>query len=365
MTLRLIWAAIGCDHMGHRREIILMINFLIRRYQRIKPRPRGTRRTKCLPQSALADLQAVRRIFRINCLPLTAIAPVIRALKALTRRFIAEFGQHALVPNRAAPLTNEIINAMFALVTDLKVGTVVVEWDSFLGLNLRGLLALATSTGMRLSELVSQDDSHSVLKSSCSFIIAGRPVAHPTVAQLSSLTTSDFLMITPPPSKCDPFGVVWGSLPIYIPFRLEAGNAAALVAKILIANFDAPPSSPLFKFSKERLLTHSFLRRLLPCWLRAIGISERSLAAYRWHSARVFLACALLAAGRRPETIQALLRWQTVESLRLYACLGPEEYAAHLDAARKANVTAVRAAHIPFIDSLDLAFHMNDVLPNE
>jgi integrase len=237
-----------------------------------------------------------------------------------------------------------------------------VQWDSALGLHLRALLALATSTGMRLSELVTNEDSCCILRGSCSWIIAGVVVTHPTVAQLRALTTRDFLVIVPPPSKADQFGIIWGSLPIYIPFRLQPGNAVALVAQIFIDDINAPARSPLLTAPGRKPLTHYFLRRLLPCWLLAIGIPERQLAIYRWHSARVFLACALLAAGRRPDTIQALLRWQSVESLRLYSCLGPAEYAAHLDAARGATVSAMRAAHIPFIESLDLAFHIHNSL---
>jgi hypothetical protein len=359
-----IAANMGSDHVGHHREIILMINFLIRRYQQIRPRPGITNRTRCKPQSAIADLQAVRRVFKVNCLPLITIAPVVRALKALTRRFLTEFGRNALTPNRAAPFTNAILDGMFAVNADIRVGSVLVKWDSFLGLHLRALLALSTCTGMRLSELVSSNGSCCVLRGSCSFVIAGKLITNPTVAQLAALTTADFLVILPPPSKSDQFGIVWGSLPIYVPFRLQAGNAAALVAQIFMADISVPSSAPLFMHNKERTLNHTFLRRLLPCWLRAAGVPERQLAIYRWHSARVFLACALLAAGRRPEVIQALLRWQSVESLRLYACLGPAEYAAHLDAARTAHVTAIRAAHIPFIDSLDLAYHINAALPN-
>jgi hypothetical protein len=306
----------------------------------------------------------VRRVFKVNCLPLITIAPVVRALKALTRRFLTEFGRNALTPNRAAPFTNAILDGMFAVNADIRVGSVLVKWDSFLGLHLRALLALSTCTGMRLSELVSSNGSCCVLRGSCSFVIAGKLITNPTVAQLAALTTADFLVILPPPSKSDQFGIVWGSLPIYVPFRLQAGNAAALVAQIFMADISVPSSAPLFMHNKERTLNHTFLRRLLPCWLRAAGVPERQLAIYRWHSARVFLACALLAAGRRPEVIQALLRWQSVESLRLYACLGPAEYAAHLDAARTAHVTAIRAAHIPFIDSLDLAYHINAALPN-
>ena len=47
---------------------------------------------------------------------------------------------------------------------------------------------------------------------------------------------------------------------------------------------------------------------------------------------------------------------QQTESLRIYACLSPAAYAQHLDAAFAAPVAAIRAGHIPLIDSMDMAF---------
>ena len=32
------------------------------------------------------------------------------------------------------------------------------------------------------------------------------------------LQNGDYLVVTPPPSKSDQFGLIWGSLPIYVPF---------------------------------------------------------------------------------------------------------------------------------------------------
>jgi hypothetical protein len=351
-------ANLGIDPLGNQRETLLMVNFIISRFQCIKPRAGLTNRTSCKPESAVADLRAVRRVFKKNLIPLASFTPVIFAIKGLTRRFIKKFGQGAMTPNRAAPFTNAMITAMFMLDKPVSVGPTVVDWDTYLGLNLRVLLALATTTGMRLSEIIQEEGSYCLLRSNISFIIAGVLISYPSDQQLRSLTTSDSLVIIPPPSKADQFGIVWGSLPIYVPYRLRPGNAVALVAGLILHSPDMLPASPLLRSQARTPLTQSFVRRLLPVWLAAVGVPAKQLPLYRWHSARVFLACALLAAKRSPEVIQALLRWQSAESLRLYACLNPAAYAAHLDAAAGASVQAIRTAHIPFIDSLDLAYHV-------
>ena len=209
---------------------------------------------------------------------------------------------------------------------------------------------------MRKSELVSNGDSIALTISSVAWIISGKVVTQPTTQQLKELTVRDFLVITPPPSKSDQFGVVWGSLPIYIPVRESPGNAARLVAQVLLQRPNATRQEPLFCSSPGVAFTHSFMAKALTAWIVSVGVSAAQANTFTWHSARVFLACSLLAANRDASTTQAMCRWQTAESLRIYACLSPAAYARHLDAAFAAPVAAIRAAHIPLIDSMDMAF---------
>ena len=69
--------------------------------------------------------------------------------------------------------------------------------------------------------------------------------------------------------------------------------------------------------------------------------------AYSWHSARIGLACRLLAAGATSAQIQALCRWQTEDSLRVYARLNPDKYNALLASARTADPSSVSTASPP------------------
>ena len=57
--------------------------------------------------------------------------------------------------------------------------------------------------------------------------IGGVDITSPvTDAQLLSLSSGDYMAITPVPSKDDQFNVVWGALPIYIAFKDTSRNAA-------------------------------------------------------------------------------------------------------------------------------------------
>ena len=66
-----------------------------------------------------------------------------------------------------------------------------------------------------------------------------------------------------------------------------------------------------------------------------------------WHSFRVWLAMALLEAGASPAQIQALLRWQTDDSLRLYARLTAKSYGGWVLKAQRSDVTMVSPADLP------------------
>ena len=79
---------------------------------------------------------------------------------------------------------------------------------------------------------------------------------------------------------------------------------------------------------------------------------------YTWHSARIFLATVLAEHGASDRQIQALCRWQTDESLKIYVRLNSLKYKTLLDGAMAANVSTARANQLchalPFIDLRDV-----------
>ena len=61
---------------------------------------------------------------------------------------------------------------------------------------------------------------------------------------------------------------------------------------------------------------------------------------YSMHSWRIYLACALLAAGASSGTIQALLRWRSDEAVKIYARLNDKDYTKWLKSAAVSEVKA-------------------------
>ena len=61
----------------------------------------------------------------------------------------------------------------------------------------------------------------------------------------------------------------------------------------------------------------------------------------------------------KPATIQAMLRWQTEESLRTYCRLGVADYGSMLDRAAEASVAAVQTSNIPVHEQFQFYVAMN------
>ena len=94
------------------------------------------------------------------------------------------------------------------------------------------------------------------------------------------------------------------------------------------------------------MATRSALDDIFHTLLRLSGVPEDRIKHYSMHSWRIYLACALLAAGASHATIQALLRWRSEEALKLYARINDEVYAENLARASQAKVSSIRTSSI-------------------
>ena len=95
-----------------------------------------------------------------------------------------------------------------------------------------------------------------------------------------------------------------------------------------------------------------------------LPLTEAQLSRYSWHSFRIALACALRALSLKEgdrvcsdSTIQALCRWASAQSLKVYARLSRDDYADLLVQAGKMTFNPVQAATLwaeaPVIDNDD------------
>ena len=226
--------------------------------------------------------------------------------------------------------------------------------------SLRGLTKTLASTGFRKSEVSVEKAGQSLCdcltRANLTWLLRGRIYASGAApsALLSAPQEGDFAILQPPPSKSDPFDMVWGSKPIFLPFCADPLSAFTSLADIELLDpiIGAPELTAMFTTDDGAPFTGHFLDRLLHGLLPR-HFPESVAKRYSWHSCRIWLATALLASGASRAQIQALCRWQTDESLNIYACLGAEQYSRLLSGAFGVRIDAARATALadaaPFI----------------
>ncbi len=179
-------------------------------------------------------------------------------------------------------------------------------------------------------------------------------MADPTQAQLLALQPGrDGAILIPPPSKADQTGEIWGVHPMHLPFDpSDRANAATWLRDIeltLPVRGERRSSTALFVTDSALSTMHhstvdTYLRRLLD---RHLG---NAAGNYSFHSFRIGFACALLAAGCDVYTIQALARWRSTESIRIYARMNPEVYSDWITRSLRQRASSTSTANLPVID---------------
>ena len=354
------------DRVAYLREVILLVNALVYFMKTRRPRSKKDRCIK--PQSAMNILLGANRVLKKNFLSFIPLKALKLPLRGLMRDFIQKFGPTSLVPKRRECMTNGMIRTLCDLPAGFGLGPLgSLVNGSLLSKSWRGAVAVASSTGFRKAELFESDEETMYLTwKLVSWIIQGKGVTDPTDTQLQNLTEGDFAVVTPPPSKADQFNTVWGALPVYLPFKKEQRNAAQALQQIALevgsAFRDSAAKKAVFvKDNKMPLPASSMASALYSAMVVVTGSSETA-KLYTWHSFRSYLATALYAANVKPATIQAMLRWQTEESLRAYSRLSRHMAARHLESAANAVVSSVQSTNVPLYEEFELFLEMQKMV---
>ena len=345
------------------REAVLQAGFLQFCHNRQSAR---NGRLAALPSSATKTLAHIRKLHRDRGCPMVSSALVNTESRRLHYEYRSQYGVQAMVPKRKEPFTKQmLISHVLGAPAGLDLGGGwSLDWSSRAGKSLAALTAVLAQTGFRKSEVSvpSQLDTlhYCLQRSHLHWVIQGVPVDRPTAAQLRQLRAGDFAVLTPPPSKSDPFDMVWGGNPIWLPFVFgEPLCAAIALADLLLAwPTDGAVDSAVFTHDDGKPFTGSQLDKALERMLLH-AYPPATVRLYSWHSARIFLCTSLLEAGASRAQIQALCRWQTEDSIAVYGRLSAASYSALITAAMGVSVTTARAHNLmhaaPFVDQHDVA----------
>ena len=322
-------------------------------------RPRSKRDSAAKPSSLLQNLSAVRRV-HVRTWGIVMHKPVRLHLvfRRLLRKFVEANGPEALIPDRKQPAGASLLRRILEVPDGSKLGLWTLSWGSVLGTSLRAMLCLAFAGGFRKAELAlpagAEFDNMRISRASVKWRIGGVVFADPDAETLAMLSLGDVLIVVPPPSKSDPFGVYFGGRPLYLPYEPDNSINAAKALKSLELKLPvrgaARRSTPLFvsddTFSPFLASRADSLLKQLLAWI--LDVEER--AKYSWHSFRIGLACSLLAMGAPPELIQAMCRWKSADSLAIYARLNAEAYSSWVLKAQSATLSSIASRSLPQID---------------
>ena len=95
---------------------------------------------------------------------------------------------------------------------------------------------------------------------------------------------------------------------------------------------------------------HSTVDTILGNFLR-LDLSAERARAFSFHSFRIGFACCLLAAGCPYDMIQALARWRSAESVKVYARLNPETYTEWVSKSLLHQASSTTGRRLPTIDA--------------
>jgi hypothetical protein len=354
------------------REAVLQAGFLRFCHVRQSAHPRNGRKA-ALVSSALKTLCHIRKMHKDRHFPMCPSALVSTQVKRLSLEYKSAFGVKDFIPKRKEPFTRDIlVDILLKTPNGHDLGSDwSLSWTSRAGRSLRGLICTLAQTGFRKREITTTTpgvyDPDCLAWNALSFLLRGKIyAAHDAPgAYLRHPQRGDFAILQPGPSKSDPFDMVWGGNPIWLPFQSHEPLCAfsALADMVIFQPVSELESAraPLFSNDTGEPFTGPFLDRVLKHMLRRV-LPDASVKLYSWHSARIFLATTLLAANASHAQIQALCRWQTEASISIYGRLSAQVYGELLDRAMSAKVDSARADHLaqaaPFIDLRDVLHAM-------
>ena len=354
------------DADGQQREAAIWAGALMWIYGRMQPRkgrflpegpPHFGKPKPPSPLSALAVLRGVRAEHVARGITPPSLALATRRAHEQMLKYSREIGPENCVPQRAIPMTHELICKML-LIPD---GECILKsckpwhWFTSYGISLRTAIHVLAQCGFRKAEIalgLGKWGPEKMSFASLLWLINGEIVANPTPEQLRSLKRGDYAIIMPGASKADCFGMKWGNNPIWLPFDPDAAINAAYALAIWELHAGVKPddrrTTPLFcgpdgvgSPLRSAALDELFFRMMS----YVIG-NEAQAKKYSIHGFRSYLASALLAAGCSGPEIQAALRWASDESLKVYQVIQRETYGGWLIAAEQVKLTGARASSL-------------------
>ena len=285
---------------------------------------------------------------------MVSMSAVNALLKGMMRDFIATHGFRSLVPKRKLPLTNALIDGMLETADGASRGALTCVRESYYWQALFCLFLVTAETGMRKDEPTGNKGRNGITCDSLTWKIGEILYKILTRALLAMMKAGDGVYFAFGLAKNDPTGIFFTATPAFLPWRAAGRCACRSLAELVLAA-NIPPSlyatTPLFGPAPGEYFTGNQVDAAFNlCLSQGARVPEDELSNYSFHSFRIFLACALLAAGCPRWMIKRMLRWRGDESLEIYARVSDGEWELRLNGVLQATVDATMVARLPTLD---------------
>jgi len=310
-------------------------------------------------ESMLNRLRGVARRHWAVTIRFVSLALVVQASQGLVRDHIDAHGADALRRRSKEPFETSEIVALLRL----RPGKVINHGSSFItvgdNIEWQGVVVFINlyCTGGWRKEAIALGPKEvfggrKLSLGDITYRIGGTLHREPTVRVLLGVTWGDMCYVNPVPCKNDPDNSKFGGSPV--PSRFHATQPICLVrelAKYEIMRMRADPVGasktrrkelPLVLSPAGRSWSKAELSKFFDGLIRMVCSEERA-KQLSVHSFRVWLACALLAAGATPEQIMLMVRWSSEAARKLYARLAMSTQCSLQAGAVNANFDSIRA----------------------
>ena len=366
------WFARACEMLGtpverpspsdacHETEAFLGSYAVYYAAMEMKPAERSAvtqlgkvRKTRADPSSALSAYYGARRVLGDFGSYLPPMTSVLQCLKGLRVQMVEEFGDDCFAKVQAQPWPQHYLDAVMAGCSRYELP----DWDMEMHLVFLDALVLSLSLGCRKVELPRYMLSHFV------WLDPDLVEMEPTASNLARVTDGYWLRLSPVCSKTDYDNAKWGSTRMW--FKVDQSEPWSLAARA-IARERRWPCQPADRHRTPFLVspqeafsavTGAALVRWLE-YVKSVYVVADIAAFLTWHASRVTLASKLVKLRHGWERVQCLLRWEGVQSARIYGRADAEAYNSDITAALRADAGGICPSKLP---TLEPTAAMNDM----
>ena len=284
------------------------------------------------------------------------------SLKGMKDEYVRIHGSDALIPNRKYPIPWELVNAL----TSFKgyCGSEKVDYHSRKWCSIRAACATCRATGHRKAEIMTNPEENLLLTfSSLVWYKDGNEVYDPPPGFFDNPDSSLVACLAPNPAKADSDNSFFGFFRSYSRWQPSTSNMAYCLAELErqfpVRGRDRQ-HTPLFCNSNASGFSQSQLDTIMKKMLTAISVEQphilkpEHITRYSWHSFRRALATALRRNNVSDSIIQAVCRWKSPQSLRIYAEIDMEQHCELVSSSLQVSFPIVHGNH-PRIDEDDEA----------